>query len=72
MNRRQRIAFLQAVEKMLRRRPDRKSDLKFPDYILSSMDIDHYLHQTIGGGASGQVYLGRWHGTVSPSRRPRS
>ncbi|KJA26558.1 hypothetical protein HYPSUDRAFT_278553 [Hypholoma sublateritium FD-334 SS-4] len=63
--------FLQSAEKMLRRRPDRKSDLKFPDYILSSVNIEHYLHQKIGGGASGQVYLGRWQGTVSPPFQPQ-
>lgn len=51
---------------MLRGRPGRKYDLKFPSYILSSLDVEHYPHQEIGKGASAEVYLGKFHGTVSP------
>ncbi|KAF9472453.1 kinase-like protein [Pholiota conissans] len=61
--------FLQAADEMLRRRSDRKSDLKFPNYILSSLSVDHHLHRPIGNGASGQVYLGEWQGTCVGIKR---
>lgn len=60
--------FLRDAAEMLCRKTEMRMDKKYAPYTVSSLEIDFNVSEPIGSGSSGQVFRGKWNGTVSKLR----